>query len=191
MTAEEIKQSLSMPEVARQYGLQIRRDGMCSCPFHGEDKHPSMKIYKDSFTCFACGAHGDIFTFVQLMTGYSFKDAFLSLGGTYEQHETKTARAISQSRIRTTKTQRKLKEDIYKTGGKIFRELTATIELCKFIEKYHRPYTNRWCIALDALPELNNIYYEVFCTKDGKKETDGIYILTRCRKVRQRIFSGA
>ena len=46
-----------------------------------------MKIYADGFYCFGCGANGDIFDFVQRMEGVSFKDAFLSLGGTYPEYQ--------------------------------------------------------------------------------------------------------
>jgi hypothetical protein len=39
----EIKQQLSMKDVARYYGLNISRSGFARCPFHNE-RTPSMKI---------------------------------------------------------------------------------------------------------------------------------------------------
>jgi hypothetical protein len=191
MTVEEIKQEISMPDLVRRYGIQIHNGGMVSCPFHGRDRHPSMQIKIDRFSCYTCGAHGDIFTFTQMMENCSFKDAFLSLGGTYEHQETKTARAVSKSRIKAKKDQKHINEDIYQVGGKIYRELTGVIDWCRFIKRYHPPFTEIWCIAVNSLPELEYIYDKVFCKKDGNKEADGIYILTRCRQVKERIFSRA
>ena len=89
MTAEEIKQSLSMRDVLERYGVKVKRN-MCSCPFHGEDKHPSMKVFKDGFKCFGCGLSGAIFTFVQNIEECDFKQAFYILGGSYE-HSTKAS----------------------------------------------------------------------------------------------------
>ena len=43
----------------------------------------------------------------------------------------------------------------------------------------------------DFNARLEYIYDEVFCKKDGNKEADGIYILTRCRKIKKRILFGA
>ena len=70
-----------MKDILERYGLpQPNRAGFICCPFHKE-KTASMKIYKKDFHCFGCAAHGDIFTFVQLMDGMSFKEAFKELGG--------------------------------------------------------------------------------------------------------------
>ena len=46
---ELVKQNICVPDAAEHYGLQVNRNGMCSCPFH-EDRHPSMK------TCFVLAA---------------------------------------------------------------------------------------------------------------------------------------
>lgn len=78
-----------MHDVAARYGIKVKRN-MCSCPFHGADKHPSMKIYKDGFKCFTCNKAGDVFTFVQEIENCDFKQAFYILGGSYE-HSTKAS----------------------------------------------------------------------------------------------------
>ena len=81
MTKEEIKDLYSMKDILERYGLpQPNRAGFICCPFHKE-KTASMKIYKKDFHCFGCGANGDIFTFVMLMDGLTFKEAFKELGG--------------------------------------------------------------------------------------------------------------
>lgn len=82
MTKEEIKEAYSMRDIISRYGIPINRPGFCSCPFHTGDNSPSLKVYKDNFHCHACGADGDIFTWVMMMDNMSFKEAFSSLGGT-------------------------------------------------------------------------------------------------------------
>lgn len=84
MTADEIKSTYSMREIVERYGFHPNRAGFISCPFHQGDKTPSLKIYEKDYHCHACGANGDIFTFVQEIEGISFKEAFRSLGGTYQ-----------------------------------------------------------------------------------------------------------
>ena len=61
MTSEEIKRTVSMTELVWKYGLYPNRAGFIRCPFHDGDKNASLKIYKDSFYCFGCGASGDVF----------------------------------------------------------------------------------------------------------------------------------
>lgn len=87
MTSEEIKKQVSMQEVLSRYGIKVGRNHMASCPFHGADKHPSMRVYEDGFHCFTCGAHGDIFTFVMQRDNLSFKQAFMLFGGNYQKQD--------------------------------------------------------------------------------------------------------
>ena len=86
MNADEIKQHISMRSVLEDYGITINRADFCKCPFHGAGKErtASMKIYDTSFYCFGCNESGDAFSFVQKYEGVSFKEAFLKLGGEYE-----------------------------------------------------------------------------------------------------------
>lgn len=67
---EEVKQRLSMREVAAFYGFQEDRRHLCLCPFH-KDRHPSMRIYPNDkgFYCFSCGKGGDVITFVAALFG--------------------------------------------------------------------------------------------------------------------------
>lgn len=60
---ELVKQNICVPDTAEYYGLQVNRNGMCSCPFH-EDRHPSMKLNEKYFYCFGCGATGDVIDLV-------------------------------------------------------------------------------------------------------------------------------
>lgn len=65
---DEIRNRVSMQDVAKFYGLQMSRSGMACCPFH-EDKTPSLKVYDDHFYCFGCGATGDCTGFTAKLFG--------------------------------------------------------------------------------------------------------------------------
>ena len=57
-----VKENVTARQAAEQYGMKVNKNGMVCCPFHN-DRHPSMKVDK-GFCCFACGAKGDVITFV-------------------------------------------------------------------------------------------------------------------------------
>ncbi len=65
---------IPIAEVFSAYGYPAGRSGFCKCPFHLE-KTASCKVYKDSFYCFGCGAHGDSIDFVMRLFGLGFRDA--------------------------------------------------------------------------------------------------------------------
>ena len=52
------------------------REMVALCPFH-EDHRPSMYVSpaKQIFKCFACGAGGDVFKFVQMRENLTFPQA--------------------------------------------------------------------------------------------------------------------
>jgi hypothetical protein len=47
------------------------------CPFHGEDRKPSLKVYPEDnfFICFACGSKGSSIDFIMQYKNCSFKEA--------------------------------------------------------------------------------------------------------------------
>ena len=108
MTLEELKENVTMRDVMDKYKIKVSRSNMCCCPIHKE-KHPSMKIYKDSFNCFSCGAHGDIFSFVQEMEKCDFKTAFMFLGGTYDKDKKSVRNALK--RVETARKERESRKE--------------------------------------------------------------------------------
>ena len=64
--------ALPIEGVAQRLGLQVSRHKSL-CPFH-EDSHPSLTFHvaKNSFRCFACGAHGGVIDFAMHVLGKSF-----------------------------------------------------------------------------------------------------------------------
>jgi DNA primase len=61
-----IKENLSMYHIAFKYDLSVNESGFMICPFHGEDKTPSLKIYEGNrgWYCFSCGQGGSVIDFV-------------------------------------------------------------------------------------------------------------------------------
>ncbi len=75
---EQIKERLGIADVIGGY-LKLERAGSsykAKCPFHNE-KTPSFFVSptRNSYYCFGCSAHGDIFTFVQEFEGLDFVGA--------------------------------------------------------------------------------------------------------------------
>ena len=64
--------ALPIEGVAQRLGLQVSRHKSL-CPFH-EDSHPSLTFHvaKNSFRCFACGAHGGVIDLAMHVLGNSF-----------------------------------------------------------------------------------------------------------------------
>lgn len=71
---EAVKQSVTVREAARMYGIEVNRSGMACCPFH-DDKNPSMKLNEEYFYCFGCGATGDVIDFTARLYNLSPKEA--------------------------------------------------------------------------------------------------------------------
>src|SRR5699024_3086116 len=79
--AEEIKQRLTMREVAEHYGFQVNHANCIRCPFHAGDRQASLHIYPGSggFHCFGCGAHGSVIDFVMRLFDLNFRQALLRI----------------------------------------------------------------------------------------------------------------
>jgi len=64
MTAFEIvKDSVDIMDAAERYGIEVNRHKKALCPFH-DDHNPSLSFKGGRFTCFACGATGDVIDLV-------------------------------------------------------------------------------------------------------------------------------
>ncbi len=70
-TIEKVQQANDIIDVISEH-LSLTRKGremVGLCPFH-EDHRPSFNVspVKQIYKCFACGAGGDVFKFVQMLT---------------------------------------------------------------------------------------------------------------------------
>ena len=76
--ANEIKDRLTLPEIARHYGFTPNRQCRIPCPFHnGKDQNLGLK--DRYYNCFVCGAKGDAIKFVQVYFGLDFQSAISKL----------------------------------------------------------------------------------------------------------------
>ena len=78
-----IRAAFRIEQIVQQSGVDLRSSGhgfVGCCPFH-DDSTPSLSVggVPDRFTCFGCGAHGDVIDYVQQFHGLSFVDAVRSL----------------------------------------------------------------------------------------------------------------
>lgn len=146
MTREEIKQQYSMRDIVEQYGFKPNRAGFISCPFHTGDRSPSMKIYPKDFHCHACGANGDIFTFIQMIDQVDFKTAFQSLGGTYEKPTFESQLAIYRAK--------KKKEERERASEKLRKRKQLNnmlIDVYRGFMNRSEPFSEVWCDCCNAL----------------------------------------
>lgn len=72
---QEVKERIDASSIFSRH-LRLRKSGagfIGSCPFH-EDRTPSFRVYPEQarFHCYGCGAHGDVFAFLQRLSGRPF-----------------------------------------------------------------------------------------------------------------------
>ena len=183
MTADEIKLTVTMRDVLDKYGVKVNRNGMCCCPIHGE-KHPSMKVYKDGYKCFACNSAGDVFNFVMAYENVDFKTAFISLGGTYEKEQSRKTRVNRNVKFRRMK-EKKQRET---TAIKDFRSLLeCSIFDCMWMIDNFEPLSEEWCFGQNWLPYLDYLFEEIYINEDeGVNKANVIRV---CQRVRQKANS--
>lgn len=149
MTKEEIKMTTSMADVIERYGFQPNRAGFIHCPFHDGDRTASLKVYKDSFHCYGCGAHGDIFDFVRLVEQCDFKTAFKILGGDSGRMSDAAVLRIARQR------ERKKAQDKEKARKKEeYLFYAERLQICEATIQQSEPYSDEWTRETSLLPEL-------------------------------------
>lgn len=105
---ERLKNEYSMRSVVELYGFKVDRGGFINCPFHKGDRTASMKIYPKSYYCYACGAYGDIFNFIQAIEGVTFKEAFEKLGGVEHKLTQKESSWVQRQKMKRQRKQEKI-----------------------------------------------------------------------------------
>lgn len=146
MTKEEIKETYSMRDIAARYGLAPNRAGFICCPFHKGDHEASLKVYKQDYHCFGCGANGDIFDFVMRMDGLTFQEAFLALGGTWDRPTFSSRLKIYQAQ-KAREMQRKEEERLREERKWNCVWITIYRKFLRRVE----PMSDAWCDLYNAL----------------------------------------
>lgn len=147
MNSEEIKAAYSMRDVLERYGLHPNRSGFICCPFHKE-KTASMKIYQDSYYCFGCGAHGDVFDFVSAMDGLSFRESFLELGGTYEHKKETFRERMARYHARKDRKMQLKQADALRARRKLNNDL---IDIYRDWHQKSAPFSDTWVECYNSL----------------------------------------
>lgn len=156
MTVEEIKATYSMRDIVGRYGYQPNRRGFISCPFHTGDRQASLKVYGQDYHCHACGANGDIFSFIEQMENLTFKEAFLALGGTYEK-------PTFSSRMNVYKSQKR-RSMLKKEMARLRKKKWLNCMLIGIYRSYmdrSEPFSDIWCDCYNALQYQLYIHAEL------------------------------
>ena len=164
-----------MLDLLARYGIEVRNK-MCCCPIHKE-KHPSMQVFKDGYYCYACGSHGDIFTFIQEMENCNFKTAFISLGGTYADYSTVRQKKLIQRKFQRQK-EGKQKQADFETS--FMQVISKAISKCRNIIQSEEPYTDRWCICVNALDWLLYVWEEKYIREGDINRAD---VIRHCKRI--------
>lgn len=175
MTREEILETTTMTEVMRNYGISIRNN-MCKCPFH-QDSNPSMKVYKTSCYCFTCSKSWDLFAFVQEMDGCSFKEAFLTLGGTYEHGGSLSERfRIEQKRERRKAEMERMRNE----QRRQFKEVCRALTMCEVGCKIYEPFSDEWCYYINEREYMRYVFDALYI--DESEEYD-LNVHRKCQSI--------
>lgn len=90
--------------VIEREGLHLRRTGRTyrgKCPLHDGKSGGSLSVdpERQSFTCFGCGARGDVIAFIQAHRKCSFRDALHILGIEGRRRRAPDHREIERRRL--------------------------------------------------------------------------------------------
>lgn len=161
---EEVKQRLSMRQVAERYGCKVQRNGLCLCPFH-EDTHPSMKIYPDDkgFYCWVCQKGGDVVKFVGLLYGLRNEEACKRLIDDFSLPVCTEGLSYKEQRERAKK------ESNYKELQKFKREAFSILKgywllLAEAAQNFADLHFE------EALQELSIVEYRLKCLEEYPEE---------------------
>ena len=183
---DEIRERVSCLDAARQYGLQIQRNGFCLCPFHADTK-PSLKLYDGDrgFYCFSCGTGGDVIKLTGQLLGMDRVDAArrlntdFRLGLPFDRPRTRADRQEARKRRKIAETYsvfqtwkeetERLITSVYRLGWRALRDLPETLWFEAEIEAIKLlPALENW---LDLLGGGMDQQIQVYRDRRGVRET--------------------
>lgn len=180
---DAVKDELSTRDVVESYGIHVRHNGMCCCPFHG-DKNPSMIVDKKHFHCFGCGESGDVIQFVAKYFDLSRYEAAKKLsedfGVSYDKWKPEKD---ENGKTVKPKPRPKSPEQIYReTEHHFFMVLSDYYHVLKGWKQSLKPKTmdedwdDRFAEALDKIPYLEMVMDEFLASsKEERKEMFSAY----------------
>ena len=178
-TAEIIKQSLSMQEVAEKYGFYPNRAGFVQCPFHTGDHTASLKVYTEKgggFYCFGCKAHGSVIDFVMRLFDCSFQTAMERLNSDFGLGLCKqTYREKKATRGAFMAMQRRIREDSQRQE-EAERQYWAAFDLWRIADMmaiHYNPSETGGVILpgyAEAVKSLPQLEYELTLAEERRRE---------------------
>lgn len=126
---------------------------MCQCPLHA-DANPSFLINdgRNTYHCFGCGAHGDVFSFVQAIKQCSFYEAVITLAECFgieveycdQTQETKAKRSKMQELYEAVA---KLEKFFVKELNKAYMHNPKDAALQYLVKRFGEPTdAESWCV---------------------------------------------
>lgn len=183
---ETIKQSVTTRQAAERYGIRVKRNGMCRCPFH-DDSTPSMKLDR-RYYCFGCGATGDVIDFVSQLRGIGSKEAAILLAQDfaipYEDSAGKTNRPRQQN------TDEQNYQHMERYCSRVLLDYYQL--LCRWKEDYapqtpENGYHPRFVEALQKLSLVEYLLDELLCGDIQARASVVIEYGEEVRKIEQRM----
>ena len=170
--AELIKNQISTRDLCEHVGLKLDRSGSALCPFHGDKKTPSLKVYAAparGWYCFGCGQGGDVIKFAMLWYGISFWQAVVRLDNDFglrlpinskpTREDMRKSREVAQKRALKLKLDR---EEGERLESRYWACFDRYLECMRMADRY-RPkngaeFDVRWAEAVRLLPEIRDEY---------------------------------
>ena len=168
---ENIRRVVTMKQLVSMYGYEVNRSGMMRCPFHGEDRHPSMKVYdgERGWYCFVCNEGGDIFDFVMKHDGLEFPKAvehIADIAGIPISDGKNGLSEEEKARIRQRKAEREAAERAKEERNQKMNEISDKIRILESIKSRVEPLSYVWSGAEENLISLNREWEQLFHEQD-------------------------
>ena len=146
-----VKQAVSVPQVADRYGIPVDRSGKCCCLFH-LDKHPSMKLNDEYYYCFGCQAKGDVISLTEKLFDLTPREAAQKLAADFglAPSETLKQATVKKAAKLAEKDEREYVLSLLNKNIDILRQMKENhapkhpdepfhllfVEACKYLEFY-------------------------------------------------------
>ena len=164
---QNIRSSVTMRQLAAMYGYEVNRSGMMRCPFHGEDKHPSLKVYdgERGWYCFVCNEGGDIFDFAMKHDGLEFPKAverIADMAGIPVSDRKNGLSEEDKARIRRRKAEHEAAERAKEERNQRMIEISERIRILEAIRARCEPLSYVWSGAEENLIKLQKEWEYLF-----------------------------
>ena len=170
---ENIRRLVTMRQLATMYGYEVNRSGMMRCPFHGEDKHPSLKVYDGDrgWWCFVCNEGGDIFDFTMKHDGIEFPkavDRIAEMAGIPISDSKNGLSEEDKARIQQRKAEREAAQKVKAEREQHMTDLSERIRILESIKARCEPLSWVWTGADANIMKLSREWEYLFSQHESK-----------------------